>query len=119
MTGNGRPIMSQILSQILTIQIKELSADEMKLNLGGKGKVQTGKGGSLRANIQMEKERRVSSHVYTGKDILQSSSSRDDFNQFLGDHSLASAVEGQSQLVNHLSCKGGKKQNKNYIHTHK
>lgn len=42
---------------------------------------------------------------YRQVEILQSSSSRDDFDQLLGDHSLASAVEGQGQLVNHLSCR--------------
>lgn len=37
------------------------------------------------------------------KNILQSSSSRNDLNELLGDDGLAGSVEGQSQLVNHLS----------------
>ena len=36
---------------------------------------------------------------------LQSSCTRDDLNQLLGDDSLAGAVERQSQLVNHLRWK--------------
>ncbi len=37
------------------------------------------------------------------KNILQSSSSRNDLNELLSDDGLAGSVEGQSQLVNHLS----------------
>ena len=33
----------------------------------------------------------------------QSSSSRDDLNELLGDDGLSGAVEGEGQLVNHLS----------------
>lgn len=34
---------------------------------------------------------------------LQSSSSRDDLNELLGDDGLSGTVEGEGQLVNHLS----------------
>lgn len=39
------------------------------------------------------------------KQNLDSSSTRDDLNQLSGNHSLSGAVVGQSQLVNHLTCK--------------
>lgn len=47
-----------------------------------------------------EKERETCKERW---DILQSSSSRNDLNELLGNDSLASSVEGQGQLVNHLS----------------
>lgn len=37
------------------------------------------------------------------QNILQSSGSRNDLNELLGNDGLASSVEGQGQLVNHLS----------------
>lgn len=44
-------------------------------------------------------------HWQNESESLQSSSSRDDLDQLLGDDGLAGAVEGEGQLINHLGCK--------------
>lgn len=46
---------------------------------------------------------RVKDEQRKRKNILQSSGSRNDLNELLSDDGLAGSVEGQSQLVNHLS----------------
>lgn len=54
--------------------------------------------------MKIERERRDESPA--DRRDLQGSSSRDDLNELLGDDGLSGAVEGEGQLVNHLSWVG-------------